>query len=262
MTSASPVQDNPRITADESPNRNEPFKILSWNIQDGMTSSEGPKTDNTIFCGILRKSTIFCLQETKMEINLPEYKCTTQLRKGSRSGGTCIGIHKSIADRFINLKTGCQDIQAITTKMCSSTDNMPLTIINVYDSDERSAYKARKKAIRDDNIPTLELLMGFTAKNKLGKILLAGDFNARTKNLNHEITDTEDESSRNHRSEPAEITRMSKDSCINKRGRLFLDFIASSNITILNGNTVGDILGELTSVNYRGCSVVDYMAAS
>ena len=216
------------------------------NVNDGMSSAEGPKTDDDIFCGILRESTIFCLQETKMEINLTDYKCQTQLRKGSRSGGVCIGIHKSIADNFRDLKTGCQDIQAITTKTCSTTNGMPLTIINVYDSDEKSAYKARKKTNGEDEIPTLELLLDFIAKNTLGKIFLAGDFNARTKNLNHEITDTEEDISNAHPSEPQNNSRTSKDNIINKRGRLFLDFIASTNITLLNGNTLGDIFGELT----------------
>ena len=44
--------------------------------------------------------------------------------------------------------------------------------------------------------------------------------------------------------------------------RLFLEFLASTNITLLNGNTIGDIFGEFTSVNYNGYSVVDYMAVS
>ena len=227
-----------------------------------MNIAEGPKTDDNTFCDILRKSTIFCLQETKMELNITDYKCKTQLRKGSRSGGVCIGIHKSIADNFTDLKTGCQDIQAITTKKCSTADGMPLTIINVYDSDEKSAYKARRKTSGEDEVPTLELLLDFIAKNTLGKIFLAGDFNARTKNLNHEITDSEEYMSNAHASEPQNNSLTSKDSIINKRGQLFLDFIASTNITLLNGNTLGDIFGEPTSVNYNGSSVVDYMAVS
>ena len=260
--SVSSFPSNIASSTTEHPKDKELLRILSWNIHDGMSSAEGPKTDDDIFCGILRKSTIFCLQETKMEINLTDYKCQTQLRKGSRSGGVCIGIHKSIADNFRDLKTGCQDIQAITTKTCSKIDGMPLTIINVYDSDEKSAYKARKKTNGENEISTLELLLDFIAKNTLGKIFLAGDFNARTKNLNHQITNTEEDISNAHPSEPQNDSRTSKDSIINKRGRLFLDFIASTNITLLNGNTLGDIFGELTSVNYNGSSVVDYMAVS
>ena len=195
-----------------------------------------------------------------MDINLPDYKCKTQLKKGSISGGVCIGVHRTIADSFRELNTGCQDIQAIITKTCSRPDNERLTIINVYDFDENSAYKARRKVV-EEAASTLDLLIDFVAKNSLWKIYLAGDFNARTKNLNHDITDDE-EVSREHRSEPSDVTRMSKDTTINKRGRLFLDFLASTNITLLNGNTVGDIFGEFTSVNYHGCNVVDYVTVS
>ena len=92
--------------------------------------------------------------------------------------------------------------------------------------------------------------------------MLAGDFNARTKNLNHETTNEEEDMSNDHGNELLDATRASKDDVLNKRGKLFLDFLAFTNITLLNGNTIGDIFGEVTSVNYHGSSVVDYMAVS
>ena len=56
--------------------------------------------------------------------------------------------------------------------------------------------------------------------------------------------------------------RTSKDVVLNKRGKEFLDFLASTNLTVLNGCTIGDIFGEFTYVNYNGKSVVDYTAIS
>ena len=56
--------------------------------------------------------------------------------------------------------------------------------------------------------------------------------------------------------------RTSKDSVLNNRGSLFLDFLASNSLQILNGCSLGDIFGDFTSINYNGCSVVDYMAAT
>ncbi len=47
---------------------------------------------------------------------------------------------------------------------------------------------------------------------------------------------------------------------VNPRGKLLLDFLACANLTILNGSVLGDSLGEFTSVNYGGASVVDYVA--
>ena len=72
----------------------------------------------------------------------------------------------------------------------------------------------------------------------------------------------EDEFAQGIHSEPSDSLRMSKDNTLNSRGRLFLDLLASTNITLLNGNTIGDIFGEFTSVNYNGNSVIDYMAVS
>ena len=56
--------------------------------------------------------------------------------------------------------------------------------------------------------------------------------------------------------------RSSKDVVVNTRGKLLVDFLACTQLTILNGSVLGDVLGEFTSVNYNGRSVVDYMAAT
>ena len=61
---------------------------------------------------------------------------------------------------------------------------------------------------------------------------------------------------------PIRSCRTSKDHKVDKRGRLLLDFLACQKLTIINGNTLGDIFGEYTSVSYNGCSVIDYMAAT
>ena len=105
-----------------------------------------------------------------------------------RSGGLCIGIQRTIvigSDTF--------------------------TIINVYDSAEQSAYKARRKAAGKNELSTLDSPMDFIANNTLGKIFLTGDFNARTKNLNHDIVHEEDEFAQGIHSEPSDSLRMSKD---------------------------------------------------
>ena len=61
---------------------------------------------------------------------------------------------------------------------------------------------------------------------------------------------------------PTIIERSSKDIVTNTRGSLLLDFLECCQLSILNGNTLGDVLGEFTSINYNGSSVVDYMAAT
>ena len=51
-----------------------PLKVLSWNIHDASTI-EGKKIEDENFIKIIRKADIFCLQETKGEIKIPNYRC-------------------------------------------------------------------------------------------------------------------------------------------------------------------------------------------
>jgi hypothetical protein len=55
---------------------------------------------------------------------------------------------------------------------------------------------------------------------------------------------------------------VSKDATLNDRGKKLLEFMEGCNLTILNGSTVGDSMGEFTSYQYNGASIVDYMVVS
>ncbi|KAL5271412.1 hypothetical protein ACHWQZ_G001901 [Mnemiopsis leidyi] len=163
----------------------ENIPILSWNIHDSNTSKEGPKAEDIEFAAILARSTIFCLQETKQEFFLPNYECFNSTRNNSRSGGICIGVHRSLSKQVKLVETGCPDFQAITVYPHDS--NNKFTIINVYDSPEQSSYKAKRRLNDGEEVTlsTLELLLEFRANNTdLGDVMMVGDMNARTGNLN------------------------------------------------------------------------------
>ena len=49
---------------------------------------------------------------------------------------------------------------------------------------------------------------------------------------------------------------------MNKRGKDFIDFLACTKRSLLNGCTIGDVLGEFTYAGPNGKSVVDYAATS
>jgi hypothetical protein len=102
--------------------------------------------------------------------------------------------------------------------------------------------------------------MNFLAKQKDSEVFFAGDLNARTGQLNfdQQNEDWEDHTASNTCSE----TRSSKDEVVNERGRRLLDLISCSNLSFLNGCTIGDITGDFTCLQYNGSSVVDYMATS
>ena len=231
-----------------------PTNILSWNINDISDKSLGDKTLIPEFSDLIKSCRIFCLQETKKEVQLPEYKCYNQNRKGSRSGGVCIGVHRSIEKYVRQLKTGDSDIAAISLSREYTDLEKDLLVINIYDSPENSSYKKRRN---EGNMEpsTLENLLNFLAEQKDSEVFFAGDLNARTGQLNfdHQNEDWEDHIASNTCSE----TRSSKDEVVNERGRRLLDLISCSNLSFLNGCTIGDITGDFTCLQYDGSSVVD-----
>ena len=235
-----------------------------------MTRLEGAKSEDPDFVQTLEKSTIFCLQETKQEFFLPNYKCFNSNRAGSRSGGVCIGVHRSIIHQVKPVDTECPDFQAITIIPKDENEESRLTIINVYDSPEHSSYKSKmhSKETGSERPPsTLDLLLEFLAKQEnLGDIMMLGDLNARIGSCSPTFEDEDTEMHQDFTSQPAshpEVSkRSSRDNTVNSRGRLLLDFLACTRLTVLNGTTLGDVFGAYTSVNYNGCSVVDYVTAS
>ena len=244
------------------------LKILSWNIHDGMNAVEGLKTDDPEFCGVFSDHLIFCFQETKRETFVSNFKCFNKLRAGSHSGGLCIGIQRGLADvvKPVELKTGSEDIQAVAISPFPHNKDWKYVIVNVYDSPEQSSYKSKRRKHAGFS-STLEELLDFFGKLKdVKRVLLVGDFNARTKDMQHEHddceTDLENEAAELQSSHPLLSNRVSRDTILNPRGKLLMDLLSCTNLTILNGSTLGDVLGEFTCLNYSGSSVVDYMAVS
>ncbi|KAL5253154.1 hypothetical protein ACHWQZ_G013064 [Mnemiopsis leidyi] len=208
---------------------------------------------------IIKSCQIFCLQETKKEVQFSEFRCFNQIRKSSRSGGVCIGIHRSLEKYIKQLKTGDEDIAAINLSRKYSGMDKDLLIINVYDSPENSSYK--KRINEDGTKPsTLDNLLDFLGSQRDCEVLLAGDLNARTGNLNFvcQNEDWEDHTESNTCSE----SRSSKDIIVNERGKRLLDLISCSNLSFLNGCMIGDVIGDFTCLRYNGSSVVDYIATS
>ena len=76
-----------------STRQEELMRTLSWNIHDAMSFKEGAKADDEEFVKILAGCNVFCLQETKADLHLPNFRCYNSRRTSSRSGGICIGVH-------------------------------------------------------------------------------------------------------------------------------------------------------------------------
>ena len=228
------------------------------------------KSSTDEFRSHLNGQQIFCLQETKSEIKIPDYKCFNKLRSDSRSGGLCIGIHREYQHLVENIDTSqYPDIMAVRLSG-DLLNGEEVILVNVYDSQDHSSYKL-KKSRQGQPLETLTSLSCFLSTFMYGTpYVVVGDMNARIGNL-HEPSrsrkhaDTIDalvEGSFNNGSYNMTSIRNREDSTVNERGRKLLDFSAETNMEILNGSTVGDIFGRYTCLKYNGSSVVDYTLVS
>ena len=235
------------------------LSILQWNIQSA-NSGGGPKTDDEDFVKIISLSSIFCLQETKTEFSLPGYWCFNKLRSGSKSGGLCIGIERELCSKWkvTEIQNDCEDILAVNIWTRDSED--PFLVVSVYDSPENSTYKRNRRGGKGS---TLDSVLDLLLTNPSSKILLTGDFNARTANLNHDLVDNYTDTSSAKSSVHTYGRRVSQDRApANARGNSLLELLAETNVTLLNGNCLGDVSGAVTCIKYNGASVVDYTAVS
>jgi len=95
-----------------------------------------------------------------------------------------------------------------------------------------------------------------------GKMLLLGDFNARTQNANDYICDetTLIDMPADVVTENSQIShRCNMDTGkIQLHGKLLLDICKAANLKILNGRSLGDCDGKITCYKWNGCSTVDY----
>ena len=110
-------------------------------------------------------------------------------------------------------------------------------------------------------------ILSIMAEYPIAELLLAGDFNARTKDYTDFIVDDDaDYIFGEHTAYPADrfaIPKKSKDADFsNPYGLSLIELCCTFNIHILNGRRFDDKEGHFTCFANNGTSVVDYMIAS
>lgn len=88
-------------------------------------------------------------------------------------------------------------------------------------------------------------------KKVKNRILISGDFNARTGREKEAVKEEEEGESR------GEKGRKSKDEKVNREGRKLVELIEEREWSIFNGNMSADKKGEFTFTG--GCTVIDYL---
>lgn len=104
-----------------------------------------------------------------------------------------------------------------------------------------------------------------TKYQKHGKILLGGDFNARV-GLEYDFIRQDSDSHLplydTYIIDSIPVQRRSHDLILNTRGKQLLNLCVQCGLRILNGRMLGDSLGQYTSHQPAGSSVIDYFIAS
>ena len=99
---------------------------------------------------------------------------------------------------------------------------------------------------------------------KLGKILLCGDFNARISNTPDYIVDDSNQYIPIHSDyviDKALLQRKNQDHILDARGKDLLDLCISNQLRVLNGRVVGDMFGSYTHTKWIQYSTVDYVSS-
>ena len=103
-------------------------------------------------------------------------------------------------------------------------------------------------------------LLETTRKIGSEHIILMGDFNARTKNLEDILNGEKDEIDMDHVGffSKVKTQRTNQDHSTNTYGRQLTEYCIATGSYIANGRTIGDLQGKLTCHQPNGSSAVDY----
>ena len=237
------------------------LKFLSWNIQAPSTA-EGDKFQIKEFKDVLQTNDIICLQETRRDVHLSGYRAECNTRKDNKYGGVAILVKNEFSEGIDFIKdVNFSDYLVCRLKKNFFQQDEDIFVVNVYarphnSSESNETDKGREVLSKiEDTINDLK---------EKGEVVLCGDFNARiahqTGMIRNDISNflpmPEDYEPDNYKD------RNSQDGTTNSHCKQFISLVSNNQLTILNGRTLGDLQGQFTSIQLKGCSVIDYFAVS
>lgn len=204
---------------------------------------------------------VFGVSETWLKntdsISLPGYKfypINRKVSKGAARGGVGIFIRNEIR-KHVKI---CKELSNENFLWCKIKHDYlgydeDVFLCIVYIPPECSS---REKRINIDHFKTLK---NTTAKIKSSNIILVGDFNSRTSNLDDTIhPDKHEDIVIPEFYSKIQSLRSNKDLQRNKYGKKLVEYCIATGSYIANGRTLGDFQGNLTCHKESGSSTVDY----
>ena len=177
---------------------------------------------------------------------------------GRKSGGIICLYKKYFDKKVMMVKSPISDILWIKIEKSVVGLDKDVFVGAVYISSKGSSGNYSSDLFEHLEVSVMRFL-------SVGYVILGGDFNARVGNLNDVI---KDDSLNNfvplpqfYNPDTVLVNRNFKDNIINSFGKSLTNLCISAKLRILNGRTVGDVLGNYTSYNSNGMSTVDYILA-
>lgn len=237
------------------------LKFISWNIQAPSTV-EGNKFQINEFRNVLTENDFICLQETRRDIHLSGYRVECNNRKDAKNGGVAILVKNEYKEgiEFIKDKNS-PDYLVCRLKKEFFQQEEDIFLVNVYAKPHNTTDSPETDTGREVLSKTEHIVNDLREK---GEIILCGDFNARIAQQTGMINnDTNDFLPMPDDYEPDIYKdRNSHDKLTNSYCKQFINLISNNQLCILNGRTLGDFQGQFTSIQPKGCSVIDYFAVS
>ena len=246
------------------------MKFQSFNVE-GLNS----KLKDETFIDSIKKFDFITLVETWLpanpSINIEVYYCYNRSRTKSKqarrySGGIRVWVKKTLRKgvSFFSSKSN----ELVWWKLDKMFFNMEedIYVCSVYIPSSNSKYFGK---IEKD--PYDELQAQILHYSRLSKIILMGDFNARKGSLSDstengllndfQLTGDSDQTDIHLGNEKFGKLH-SLDQITNKYDRSLINICFSNGLSILNGRTMGNLLGRYTCYKPNGASVLDYAIAS
>ena len=244
------------------------LKICHWNIGGLKSRVYGSKDKDVNFLQVVNDHEIILLTEThtndKTHVAIPGYytfQISRPKHKKARkhSGGIALIVKEELKNSVTFTSSKSNNIGWIRIQKKFINSNEDLIIGAVYLSPINSSFTlSNDKDVWDILTEEVEHYQS------TGRVVLLGDFNARTNKGNDFVMlDNVDHLPlANSYLVDEEHTHSIRNNMDNHNvcsfGRKLLDLCKTSGLRILNGRTTGDLLGAKTCYKWNGASTVDY----
>ena len=116
------------------------LKILSWNIQS-RNGINGNKLNDQSFVNLITKCDIFCLQECRKDIKIPNFICFNKQRQNSSGGGVTLGFSRRLAGGVRRYNTGNKvDLLAVVLDKTFFKCQKDILLVTSYIPPNNSSY--------------------------------------------------------------------------------------------------------------------------